>query len=173
MARASEGDRDARRDLAPLSVGEVGQQRQRPGDILRVIQGQRRGVLAVATLVRLPRLLLLEMRRVRQDDAHELVGRGGRVDPAGEPVGLQARQVAAVVDVGVGEHHGRDAGRLDGQPLPVAVTQVTWTLEQPAVHHQLAEAAVEQVLAARDGPRRAQEAERGAHRRRGGRKPVM
>jgi len=81
------------------------------------------------------RLLLQEVGTVTQDD----LGRPGGVLSGEhrplEAVSDRAGEVAAVVQVGVGEHHGMDRVGIGRQPPPVASSQLRDALEQPAVHH--------------------------------------
>ena len=70
---------------------------------------------------------------------------------AAEPAGDQPRQVAGVVHVRVGQDHGVDGGRVDGQRVPVAPPQLLEPLEQPAVDEHAPVAGLDQVLGAGDG----------------------
>jgi hypothetical protein len=50
-----------------------------------------------------------------------------------EPLGHERRQVAAVVEVGMGQDYGRDVGRLDGKALIPLERVSPSALKQPAV----------------------------------------
>ena len=52
-------------------------------------------------------------------------------------VGFFLLQVAAVVEVRVGEDHGIDVGCLDRQRRPVAPTQLLVALKQPPIDQHL------------------------------------
>ncbi len=76
---------DARRDLSSVAQLQGLEQRQRPGDVGRVVQRQGRLVLRVALLVGVSRLLLLEVGGVGQDDRREGDGAAGGVDGPSNP----------------------------------------------------------------------------------------
>ena len=67
-----------------------------------------------------------------------------------KPLLHQRRQEAAVVEVGVAEHHGVDRRRLDRKRRPVALAQRLVALEQPAVEQDARTAGVDQVARAGD-----------------------
>ena len=84
-------------------------------------------------------IFLLDMGRVGQHDAAQ-VGRGRRrVNPPAEPLPHQARQVAAVVDVGVREEDRLQVGRREGERLVPPSRLVAVPLHQAAIqrHHAL------------------------------------
>ncbi|GAB2964162.1 hypothetical protein GCM10027075_74620 [Streptomyces heilongjiangensis] len=79
--------------------------------------------------------LLQQVGTVAQDDP----GRPGGV-PGGEHRPLealsdQAGKVAAMVQMGMGDHHRMDRVGIGRLPPPVAAPQLRDALEQPAVHH--------------------------------------
>ena len=82
---------------------------------------------------------------------------GGAEDAAAEPVGDEARQITAMVEVGVGENDRMDLARRDRQRLPVAFAQFLEPLEEPAVDQNTHARGVEEVLRAGDGSRGAEE----------------
>jgi hypothetical protein len=84
-----------------------------------VYNGKAGACRGAATIV-IVRLLFLQPAGVRQQDLHQIGGPPGRVHGAVEAVAAQPRQVAGVVDVGVGEDHVLDRARVDGQRIPVA-----------------------------------------------------
>ena len=69
----------------------------------------------------------------------------------------QPRQVAAMVEVRVGEDDGVDRGGVDRQRLPVALAQLLETLKQPAVDEDAMAVHLEQVLRAGHGAGGAEE----------------
>ena len=90
-------------------------------------------------------------------------GSGGAVDGALEVVLHQLGQVAAVVNVRVGEYHGFQAGGSEGQRFAVAQTQLLQAVKQPAIDQSLLLHATllqrEQVFGTRDAMYRAQKSE--------------
>ncbi|GAA2592044.1 hypothetical protein GCM10009863_01250 [Streptomyces axinellae] len=110
------------------------EQVQRAVDVHLVVQRLRGVVLAVAASVGVLGLLRLQPCAVPQDH----LGEPGRVRTAHhrapEAVPHQARQVAAVVEVRVGEQDGmhRRGVRREGPPVPAP--EFGKPLEEPAVH---------------------------------------
>ena len=103
-----------------------------------------------ALAVRKVSVLLLQPGTVEQDQLGH-VARGLRaVDFAAEPVQYQSRQVAAMVEVGMGQHHRIDVARRHVQALPVEFTQVLQSLEQATIDQDACVATGEQVLGAGD-----------------------
>jgi hypothetical protein len=137
-----------------------GDQPHRPVHVLLGVQGQRRVVLGPAVGVRVPGLLGQQPGAVPQHDLGQLRRVRGGQHPAGEALPHQRGQVAAVVQVGVGQHHRVDEPRLGRERRPVAPPQLPGALEQPAVQQHLAAAGVHQELAPRDGARAAEERQR-------------
>ena len=104
-------------------------------------------------------VLLLDPGAVEQDQPRHLVAGGGGVDAAAEAVDHQPRQVAAMVQVRMGEHHRVDVARFGGQSFPVQFAQVLQALEQAAVHQDAGVAVAEQMLGTGDGAGTAQAGE--------------
>ena len=74
-------------------------------------------------------ILLLKITAVLEDQfGHVAGGRGGE-DAAAKAVAHQLRQIAGMVEMGVGQDDGIDAGRLDRQWCPVQLAQVLQALE--------------------------------------------
>jgi hypothetical protein len=84
--------------------------------------GHGRLVAGRARPVAVLRLLFLQVARVGEQQPAQRGG--GRSTPDGPPKALpgEHRQVARMIDVGVGEHHRVDGGGLDGEALPVALS---------------------------------------------------
>jgi len=59
------------------------------------------------------------MRTVEQDEPRDIQGRTGGIDRPSEAVSHQAREIAAVVEVRMGQDDRIDRGRSDGEVLPV------------------------------------------------------
>lgn len=135
---------------------EAGQRRLGVG--LRV-ERERRVVAGGPTQVGVAGVLLLEVGRVAQEDAGQR--RGGRRAPdrSPEPVADQGGEVAAVVDVGVGEQHRLDRGRVHRERRPVQLPEALQALEEAAVDEQPAPAGVDEEPGAGDGLRCAEEGE--------------
>ena len=95
-------------------------------------------------------LFLLQVTGVGQQDGAQF-RRGRRaVDRAGEALSCQQRQVAAVVQMGVGEDDGVDVGRWHWQGRPVAQAQRLVALEQAAIDQQALAAVGHQIFGAGD-----------------------
>ncbi|MNC25624.1 hypothetical protein D3C75_737210 [compost metagenome] len=72
-------------------------------------------VLACAPLVFPLGVAFLDVRRVHQHQLQQFTGGIGRVDRSAIALSRQPRQQAAVVDVGVGDHHGIQLQRVEGE----------------------------------------------------------
>ncbi|MBS1196195.1 MAG: hypothetical protein H6R33_915 [Actinobacteria bacterium] len=154
------------RHREPLVVWGGPQQPQGTLGVLRGVEGQRRVVAAVALAVQVLGSLLLKAGGVGQHHPEEV--RGGRRSPHRPLVGVtahQAGQVAAVVDVGVGQQHLVGQRGAEGRVLPVELGDLSRPLEHAAVHEQAAAARRQQELGAGDRVGAAKEGEMG-HRRR-------
>ena len=79
--------------------------------------------------------------------------RGRAIDPPAKTLPRQQRQVAAVIDVGVGEHDGIDRLGRDRQRLPIAQPQLLKALEQAAVHQDGRVAMAQEVFRTGHGAR--------------------
>ena len=86
------------------------EQRQGALDVVGVVQREGGTVLGEAASVGVRRVLLLEVGAVAEHDRGELGGLRGAADRPAEALPDQARQVAGVVEVGVGQHHLVDGG---------------------------------------------------------------
>ncbi len=93
----------------------------------------------------------LDMAAVAKDDVAELQRRMGADDMLAEPFLDQLRQVAGVVEVGVGEDDGAQTVRVDRERRPVLLAQRLLTLEEAAIHQDRASVVLEQVFRTRDG----------------------
>ncbi|MPN04616.1 hypothetical protein SDC9_151860 [bioreactor metagenome] len=93
------------------------------------------------------------MRRVAQHDLGEPDGALGRIDRAAESLLDQARKIADMVHVGMGEHDGVDGLGVGREWLPVLFAQALGSLEHPGVHEDAAMAALgQQIFRAGDRP---------------------
>ena len=123
------------------------------------VERQRWRVLGCFVAVREVGFFLLQVAAVRQQDAAQVMRGGRAVHLAPEALTRQQRQVAAVVNVRVGEDHGVDLSRIDRQRRPVAQAQLLVALEQPAVDQYPRCALLNQVFRAGDGVGSAQKLE--------------
>ncbi len=85
-------------------------------------QGKRRFVLAVALPVGVSGIFLLEVGGVGQQNSAQFDRVGGRVNRAAEPVAMESREVAAVIDVSMGEDDRVDRVGTDRERRPVGST---------------------------------------------------
>ncbi len=133
MAGVQELGRDARRDRHRPLVPDRLQQSQGPRGVFPREEGQRRPVPCVALAIRPLGVLFLDVRGVVEDDPGQFGRRARAEHPAAEALADEPRQVAAVIEVRVGEHHGPNRVGADGEGLPVAFAQELEALEEAAV----------------------------------------
>ena len=107
----------------------------------------------------LGRELLLQLRRIEQDEPRELDGPPGRVDRAGEAKRARVRDQTAVVEVRVREQQRVDRRGLVGERNAVAEHVVRAALEHPAVDEHARAVGLEEVLRAGHRARGAEELE--------------
>jgi hypothetical protein len=136
VARAVEGRHRVLAEREPLLPVDAGHAGGGVGAVIRRVEGQRGTIPRRARLVPIPRLLLVEMAGVQQQDSQEVLGSVSRYDVAAVALPRERRQVAAVVDVGVGQQDLANRARLDRQRLPVPHAQLFEALEQPAVYER-------------------------------------
>ena len=129
-------------------------------DVAVVVQRERGAVPGEAGVVGVAGVLLLQVGAVPQDDGRQVGGLGGARHPAAETVLDQPRQVAGVVEVGMGEHDVVDACRVDGEGVPVAAPVDRQALVEPGVDQHADAAGLHEEATARDGVDGAQEGER-------------
>ena len=127
--------------------------------VVAVVERQRRVVLAGLVLVHERRIAFLQVGTVPEDDLGDRGGPLGADDGAGETVADQPRQIAGVIEVGMGEDDRVDRVRVDGQRGPVEFAQVLDPLEQTAVDQDPGVVGLQQVLGAGDGAGRPQAAQ--------------
>ncbi|HEV2440477.1 MAG TPA: hypothetical protein VGX97_10490 [bacterium] len=130
----------------------------RPRDVLRDVERRdRRQARAGAERVDVAGVLMLDLGAVLEHELGEITGRPRAVDRAAEAAAHEGRQVAAVVQVGVGEHHGVDARRVEREAAVDAGGLLAASLEQSAVEEEARPARLDQVHRAGDGAHRAGE----------------
>ena len=114
---------------------------------------------AVSVLVGVAGLFFLEVRRIGQHDRAQVARARRAEDPAAKSLRDEPREVAAVIEVGMRQHHGVDARGVDRKRRPVPLPQLLEPLKQPAVHEHAMAAEIDQMLRAGDRTRRAQKRE--------------
>jgi hypothetical protein len=120
-------------------------------------------VLGQCVAVEVGGVLFLQVAAVGQQNGAQIARAGGAVDRLGVAVARQQRQVAAVVQLRMGKHHGVNLVRRDGQWLPVAQAQQLVALEQPAVEQQAVAVVADEVFGAGDGAGPAQKGDADGH----------
>src|SRR4051812_30951482 len=101
--------------------------------VLFSIERKRRMVPGVLVPVGPLRILFLEATGVREEDLEQIDGAAGAVDRSAEALLHQEREISAVIDMGVREHHGIEIVRKEGRVGPVPLAQGLESLEQAAV----------------------------------------
>ena len=94
-----------------------------------VIQRQRRPVFGIAVAVGVFGVFFIQVCTVREQYLAQVERRGCAVDLSCEPVCREARKISGMIDMGMGQNDGIDAGRVDREGLPVAQAQLFVTLE--------------------------------------------
>jgi hypothetical protein len=127
------------------------------------VERQRGVVLGKAMPVGKGSVFFLDMARVGQQDLAQVARARCAPDPALEAFAHQQRQVAAVVEVGMGQHHRVDLAGCHRRRHPVAQPQLLVALEQPAVDQQALVLVLDEELGAGHGAGPAEEADLDAH----------
>ena len=127
------------------------------------VQRQRRAVAAEFVAVQEGCVFFLQVAAVGQQDGAQVAGAPRGMDVAVVAVAGEQGQVAAVVQVGVGENHRIDLVGRQGQWLPVAKAQLLVALEQPAIHQHAFAVVAHQVLRPGHGAGSAQKGDAHAH----------
>ena len=139
-------------------------QRQYPLGIGHGVERQGGMVLRIALGIGKTGFFLLKLGRIEKQDFEQVAGGGGAIDRDSEVVLHQLGQVAAVVNVRVGEYHGFQAGGAKRQRFAGVQTQLLQALKQPAIDQNLLLLHTtllqrEQVFGTRDAMYRAQKPE--------------
>ena len=98
---------------------------------------------------------LLDVGRVEQHDLGQVQRGRRRVDGSREPELRKARKQAGVIDVGVGEQHKVDLGRIEGEAGTVLCVFLGAPLMHAAVHQEHGRTRLHEVARTRDLPGRA------------------
>lgn len=132
------------------AAGEVGEEADSVAEFDRVKKGDRclsvgaviklarLGMAAVSLFARIRGVFFLEPCGVAQDDGDKARGVGGAEHGPGEAVTHEGGEITAVVQMGVGENHGFDARRGEGEGVPVAFADLAGALKHSAVHQNYA-----------------------------------
>lgn len=97
------------------------------------IERKCRMVLRVAVAVGAPRIILLYPARIEQQDFAQVAGSMGGVYLASEALLDQQREIAAVIEMGVGQQDSFDRFGVCRKRFAVSQTQLFMALEQAAV----------------------------------------
>ena len=127
------------------------------------VERERGIVLAGSDAVGVCRLLLLESAAVAQQDLDQRRALGCAPHPTTKAVAHQPREVAAVVDVGMGDHHIVDGRGIDREGAPVPEPIGLQALEETTVDQGPPPAGVDEEPAAGHRAGCAEELERRRH----------
>jgi hypothetical protein len=128
--------------------------------VRRRVQGKRRFVLRIAAPVRARGVLFLDVRGVEQEDPGEVGGSRRAEDRPAKSVSDEQRQIARVIEVGVAQDDGIDAGRIEPWRRPVPTPQLLQALKEAAVEQHPTATRPEEEPGAGHGSRRAEELKR-------------
>ena len=121
-------------------------------------------MLREALVVRVVGVFLRVLGAVVENDFGQFGGGGSAINRPPKAVADEPRQIAYVVDMGMGQHHRLHARRIERQRLPILQSQRLEALKQPAIDEHAGLLGCEQILRAGDGFRRAVEGELGHER---------
>jgi hypothetical protein len=156
------GGREAHVGRAQAQLAVARQRRElleRRLGLAHAVQRQSLVVPAAALLVGPAGVFLLQVGTVAQQHIAQVPRGGGRVDRALEALAAECGQVAAVVEVGVGEQHRVELHCGRSERSPVAFAQGFVALEQASIEQEALLAQGQQVARARDGVGGAEESE--------------
>ena len=109
------------------------------------VQRQGRHMTRETMAVRAARVFLLQTCAVEQQHFGQIARRGGAPYRALIALAHQHRQPAAVVEVGVTQHHAVQATRVHRKRVPFALAQRLAALVQATVEHDLAAAHLDEM----------------------------
>ncbi len=136
---------------------------QRLPRVVLGIERQRRLVLGEAVAVGELGVLLLQIAAVGQQDLAQIGGGLGRDHLALEAVLDQQRQIAGMIEMGMGQEHGVEARRMRPAARPVAQAQLLVALEQAAIDQKPLAVDLEKIFGAGDGADGAEKGEFDGH----------
>ena len=152
MAGIHVGEDHAAGEFDALVVGVgTGQLEGGLGVLERVERHDGRQSAPVGFLVQVGGVGFVDAGRVAQHDGQEIGGGGGGVDGVAVALLGQRGDVAAVVDVGVGEHHGIHRGGIEAEGLVDGFGFLAAALEQAAIEEDARGAEFQEVFGAGDG----------------------
>ena len=94
---------------------------------------------------------------VREQHLDEVSGRPGRVDISREPILEQTGEIAAMVDVSVGEDYPLNRRRRHGKAVPIAESKLLEPLVESAINEEPPSLGLHEKLRSRDCPRATEE----------------
>src|SRR5262249_7600730 len=106
------------------------------------------------------RVFFLDVRRIRQHECAEVARSRRAEDPAAIPLGHEARQIPAVIEVRVREDDGVDLRGVERQSRPVSQPKLLEALKQSAIDEDFAAIEIEKMLRPGDGSGRTEKRER-------------
>jgi hypothetical protein len=110
------------------------------------VERLRGDVFRVAMLIRLPRVLLLNVRRIRKHERAQVARARRTKDAAAKALADQSRKVTAVIEMRVRENDGIDLRGGDRQRGPVTTPQLFETLKKSAIDQNPMVAEIEQMF---------------------------
>lgn len=155
------GDDQSVQDLVWLAGGHGHELAHGGQGLLSCVERLGGIMFGVALQVGESRFFLLKMTAVGKNDLGQSLRALRAVDRTPEPDPGESRQVAAVVDVGVGQHDGIHRFRGHRERCPVLKAQVLDALEKTAVDENAAIRCVEESLASGDRAGPSQECQYG------------
>ena len=135
VPRIAHAHGDAGQQLALRVVGDGIEQPQRRLDVLEVVQ--RLDALPLAC-VRAFRVAHREVRRIAQQDGHQVGAGLVGVDRPAKAALHEQRQAPAMIDVRMAQDHGVDGGGIERKRQAVARRRIVAALDHAAVEQQLA-----------------------------------
>ncbi len=146
-----EAEPDIGGDLVPGGEGARFEKPQGPEGIALREQRFGRLVACIAAAVGMLGVKLLDAAGIRQQDFAKIARQAGAQDRSPEPVIDEHGQVAAVIEMRVGEDDSVEARGIKRRTVPVAQTKLLVTLEQAAIDEEPGMACLDQEPGARDG----------------------
>ena len=119
---------------------------ERAGGIDLCIKRFGRNVLRIAVLVRLPRILFLNVRGIRQHQRAQVARARRTKDAATKALADQPREVTTVIEMSMREDDRVDPRRSDRKRRPVAMPQLFEALKEAAVDENPMVAEIEQMF---------------------------
>src|SRR3546814_7580762 len=96
-------------------------------------------------------VLLVEISAILENERRHVARRRGRVDATPKAVTHEARQIARVIEMGLGENDCIAAGGRDRQRFPIASTQIFHALTNAAIVQDALAVVLAQMFRTGDG----------------------